>query len=99
MILTVLTRQNKKEVIKLATQTQFITAEEVQRVMGIGQTSAYTVIKTLNKQLKAKGCVTVSGRCPRKFFEEMTMYDTGGQFNPTERKQENEEYYQTAKRE
>lgn len=74
--------------------TQFITAEEVQRVMGIGQTSAYTVIKTLNKQLKAKGCVTVSGRCPRKFFEEMTMYDTS-----EERKQENEEYYQTAKRE
>lgn len=38
--------------------------------LGCAQSKAYTIIKQLNDELKAKGYITISGKISRKYFNE-----------------------------
>lgn len=49
---------------------EFVDVKEVCRVLGIGTTKAYEIIREYNRQLEAMGYLTIRGRCPRKFFEQ-----------------------------
>lgn len=49
---------------------EMIRAEEVAERLGISRTSAYTVIKELNRELADKGYMTVTGRVSKDCFEQ-----------------------------
>lgn len=48
----------------------FMSVEEVAEEMGVSVSYAYRLIRSLNKELKEKGCITIAGRIDRKFFYE-----------------------------
>ena len=50
-------------------RAQFITAEEVQKILGISRSKSYQIIRDLNKELKSMGYHTISGKCPIQFFK------------------------------
>lgn len=47
----------------------FVDAKEVCRILGVGTTKAYAIIREYNKELARQGFLTIRGRCPRKYFE------------------------------
>lgn len=49
--------------------TQYITATQIQTVLGVGRTKAYAIVKTLNKELADMGYITVAGKCPMEYFK------------------------------
>ena len=51
-------------------RAQFITAAEVQKALGISRSKAYQIIRTLNKELKAMGYITIAGKCPIQYFQQ-----------------------------
>ena len=63
----------------------FMRVEEVAEEMGVSVPYAYKLIRQLNKELKATGCITIAGRIGRKFFHEK-FYSTK---TTTERGQDN----------
>ena len=56
-------------------RTQFITAEEVAATMGISRSKAYQIVRTLNRELKAMGFITIAGKCPVQYFEKRCYRD------------------------
>lgn len=52
----------------------FIHASEVASVLGVSKPYAYKVVRQLNKELKEKGFLTISGKVSRRYFEER-VYD------------------------
>ena len=48
----------------------FLNAKDVAEIMDVSVSMAYKIIKKLNAELKEKGCITVSGKISRKYFEE-----------------------------
>lgn len=48
----------------------YITADEVAELLGVSRGYAYKVIRGLNDELKAKGFRVISGKVPRKYFQE-----------------------------
>lgn len=48
---------------------EMIRAEEVAERLGISRTSAYSVIKELNRELAEKGYMTVTGKVSKDYFE------------------------------
>ena len=50
-------------------RTQFITAEEVAAAMGVSRSKAYQIVRTLNRELRAMGFITIAGKCPVQYFE------------------------------
>ena len=56
-------------------QQSFIRVEEVAQVLGISKSHAYKIVQQLNKELKAKGYLTIAGRVNRKYFQERTCYN------------------------
>ena len=59
----------------------FLRVEDVAEEMGVSISYAYKLIRKLNKELKATGCITIPGIIDRKFFHEK-FYST----KTTERK-------------
>ena len=53
---------------------QFFTAKDVSAIMGISEGKAYSIIRELNKQLEEKGCITVTGKVNREYFEAKCCY-------------------------
>ena len=51
-------------------ERQFIGAKEVAEILGVSDGKAYSVIRELNKELKERGYITVSGKVSRIFFQE-----------------------------
>ena len=51
-------------------RAQFVTAEDVQKILGVSRSKAYQVLQGLNRELKAKGYITISGKCPVSYFEQ-----------------------------
>ena len=51
-------------------ETMFMRVEEVAEEMGVSILYAYKLIRKLNKELQATGCITIAGRIDRKFFHE-----------------------------
>lgn len=48
----------------------FITVEEVMELLHIKEGKAYQLMRQCNEELKAKGFMTVRGRCPRAYLLE-----------------------------
>ena len=61
----------------------FIEVDEVQQMLGVGKTKAYSIIKKYNGELAAKGFLIIRGRCPRKYFEQK-VYGYADYYNPAE---------------
>lgn len=53
----------------------FIRVDEVAEILGVSKSYAYKIVRTLNKELKEKGFITVSGRISRSYFMERTCYN------------------------
>ena len=70
----------KERMMKMADK-MFLRVEDVAEEMGVSVSYAYKLIRKLNKELKATGCITIPGRIDRKFFHEK-IYST----KTTERK-------------
>jgi hypothetical protein len=51
-------------------RAQFITAEEVQEILGVSRSKAYQIIQSMNRELKSGGYITIAGKCPIQFFEQ-----------------------------
>lgn len=43
---------------------------DVMSLLGVKESKAYGIIRTLNKELRGKGFITIEGRVPAKFFDE-----------------------------
>ena len=48
----------------------FYTAEDIAKILSISKPTAYRIIKCLNVELKENGFIVISGRVPKKYFEE-----------------------------
>lgn len=51
-------------------KAQFITAEEIQEIMGISRSKAYQIVRDMNNELKDMGYITISGKCPIQYFKQ-----------------------------
>lgn len=59
----------------------FVDAKEVCRILGVGTTKAYAIIREYNKELAEQGFLTIRGRCPRRYFESK-IYGYADFYNP-----------------
>ena len=50
-------------------KTQFVTVNEISKVLGISRSKAYQIVRDMNNELKNEGYITVAGKCPAKFLE------------------------------
>lgn len=53
-----------------SSQSKFVTAEEVASIWGISTSTAYRMIRNLNKELEAQGFLTIAGKVSRRYFEQ-----------------------------
>ena len=51
-------------------RAQFITAEEVQQILGVSRSKAYQIIQAMNRELKGAGYITIAGKCPIQYFKQ-----------------------------
>ena len=51
-------------------EKKFIRVDEVARVLEISESHAYKLMRKLNRELEAKGYITVAGRVNRQYFNE-----------------------------
>lgn len=65
-------------------QNRFMRVQEVAEELGVSESYAYSVIRKLNKELEAKGYLTISGRVSKEYFNQRLCYaniqqEKGGQ--------------------
>lgn len=48
----------------------YYTASDVMNILGVSKTSAYRIIKRLNKELEKKGYLVTTGKVPKKYLAE-----------------------------
>ena len=51
-------------------RAQFITAQQIGEIMGVGRSRAYEIVRQLNQELEAMGYITTAGKCPLAYFKE-----------------------------
>lgn len=73
----------RKEML-LMTDKNFMRVEDVAKELDVSKSYAYKIVQKLNKELEAKGYITISGRVNRQYFLERTCY--GGSAEDSERK-------------
>ena len=57
---------------------QYITAQELQEIMGISRGKAYEIIRGCNKELKEQGFITIAGKLPAAYLEKKCYgFDVG----------------------
>lgn len=59
----------------VALEWQFLSVDDVRRVLNIGRTKAYQIIRQLNSELDKKGYMIQCGRVPAKYFAERFNID------------------------
>ena len=55
--------------------SSFMRVDEVAKELDVSQSYAYKIVRMLNKELEAKGLITVSGRVNRRYFMERMCYE------------------------
>ena len=75
---------SRRKEILLMTDKNFMRVEDVARELDVSKSYAYKIVQKLNKELEAKGYITISGRVNRQYFLERTCY--GGSAEDSERK-------------
>ena len=58
-----------------------VRVKEVAGRLDCSERKAYEIIRQLNEELKTKGYITISGRVPRKFFEQKCKLETEARVN------------------
>lgn len=48
----------------------YMTAEEVANAIGVSKGYSYVIVRAMNKELQAKGFITVAGKVPTQYFKE-----------------------------
>ena len=48
----------------------WLNVADITREMKVSKSTAYKIIRTLNRELSAKGMIIVAGKVPRKYYEE-----------------------------
>lgn len=48
----------------------FYNADDISVILTVSKPTAYRIIKWLNDELSKKGFIVVSGRVPKKYFDE-----------------------------
>lgn len=48
----------------------FYDADDIAEMLNVSKPTAYRIIKKLNSELIEKGYITISGRVPKKYFDE-----------------------------
>jgi len=48
----------------------YITAAECAEMLGVSIGYSYKILRLLNAELKKEGFITISGKIPKKYFEE-----------------------------
>lgn len=56
------------------TDKNFMRVEDVARELDVSKSYAYKIVQKLNKELEAKGYITISGRVNKRYFLERTCY-------------------------
>ena len=51
-------------------ESRFYTAEDVCRMLGLGKSSAYKIIKQLNAEWEKRGKLVVNGKVNKTIFDE-----------------------------
>lgn len=51
-------------------ESLFMKVEEVAEELDVSVSYAYKLIQRMNRELKAMGCITMSGRVDRRYFHE-----------------------------
>ena len=51
-------------------EKKFISVDEVAKELEISESHAYKIMRKLNRELEAKGYITVAGRVNRQYFNE-----------------------------
>ncbi len=60
--------------VHLLNENSFMRVNDVAKELGISVSHAYKIMQQLNKELKAKGYMTIAGRVNRKYFMEKFCY-------------------------
>jgi len=55
-------------------EQSFMRVDEVAKELGVSKSYAYKIVQKLNRELKEKGYLTISGRVNRKYFQEKACY-------------------------
>lgn len=58
------------------TDKNFMRVEDVARELDVSKSYAYKIVQKLNKELEAKGFITISGRVNKQYFLERTCYNS-----------------------
>jgi Sugar-specific transcriptional regulator TrmB. len=48
----------------------YYTVSEVSEMLGIKTSTAYQIIRKLNKELESKGYITIAGKISKRYFDE-----------------------------
>ena len=67
----------------------FLFAADVAELLGVGKSSAYSIIKRLNGELEKSGFLTVSGRIPKNIFLNGSMQESKLFMRRTDERAEN----------
>jgi len=59
---------NNQQVMK--EQSKFYKAADVAEILGVSETTAYRIIRSLNEELKKQGKIIVAGKVSKRYFEE-----------------------------
>lgn len=67
-------RQGKEGILRMTEKQSFMRVDEVAQELGVSKSYAYKIVQKLNKELKNKGFLTISGRVNKQYFMERTCY-------------------------
>ncbi|QEV90366.1 MULTISPECIES: ICEBs1 excisionase [Bacillus] len=59
--------------------SEFLTAKDIQRILGVKQAKAYEIIRVLNTEMKNDGYMVIQGKVNRSKFEERYCYRSRSQ--------------------
>ncbi|MFI3255131.1 MAG: DNA-binding protein [Eubacteriales bacterium] len=63
-------KQQQNNIETQALPAQFISSKEVAQLLQISQSHSYRLVREMNKELEAKGFMTIAGRVSRRYFSE-----------------------------
>lgn len=49
---------------------QFYTVKDVMKILQVKEAKAYKIIRKLNEELEQRGYIVVSGKVPKRYFDE-----------------------------
>ena len=60
--------------VKGMNEKTFLTVDEIAEILTVSKSKAYEIVRQLNKELKAKGLITVAARVSKNYFYERMCY-------------------------